>query len=97
MIFVKLIGGEYLDGAFVIEFTVMPQLDSGKAEDVELIVDTLARSLKLEADDSVIKSGDGCSPHGWAYAVMSVDYYFCFRWFSIVLKASGGTFFKFAA
>ncbi|MBR1423775.1 MAG: hypothetical protein IJ571_10090 [Ruminococcus sp.] len=55
------VGGDYLDGEFVIEFTVMPQLDSGKAEDVELIVDTLARSLKLEADDSILRTDDGFS------------------------------------
>ena len=32
-----------------------------------------------------------CSPHGWAYAVESVDYYFCFRCFSKALEASEGT------
>jgi hypothetical protein len=52
------VGGNYLDGGYVLELTVGPQLESGKQEDVDLIVDTFAKSLKLEADDSITKSGD---------------------------------------
>lgn len=51
-------GGSYLDGGYVLELNVMPQLDSAKQEDVDLIVDTFAKSLKLEADDSIVKRAD---------------------------------------
>ena len=58
---VVFLGGDYLDGAYVLELVVGPQLESGKQEDVDLIVDTFAKSLKLEADDSVVKTEDGFS------------------------------------
>ncbi|MBO4866766.1 MAG: hypothetical protein J5582_09425 [Ruminococcus sp.] len=52
------VGGDYLDGKYILEAEFIPQLESGKQEDVDLIVDTFAKSLKLEADDSGLKSGD---------------------------------------
>ena len=55
------VGGDYLDGKYVLELTVMTQLDSGKPEDVDLIIDTFAKSLKLDADESVLKTADGFS------------------------------------
>ncbi|MBR1763880.1 MAG: hypothetical protein IJ746_00615 [Ruminococcus sp.] len=55
------VGGSYLDGTTSMTATITPQLDSGKPEDIDLIVDTLARSLKLEGDASALQQGDSFS------------------------------------